>query len=279
VLKTDLAQNLPAVWGNAAQIRQVVMNLLINASEAIGEKEGVIKVATEQISGEKDLAPNSVTDLHEGDYVRLEVSDTGCGMTEEAKAKVFDPCTTKFVGRGLGLAVVQGIVRAHGGAIYLESIPGQGTAFQVLLSCTTKKRLETQSAMTSFSAEQSKARVGTVLVVEDEELLRFAVSKALRKRGFSVMQASDGSAATELIRTHKDDIDVILLDVTLPGRSSRQLFEEAQRLRPGLKMILTSAYGKETVSASFPGLRVERFIRKPFQLTELVDELQNALSA
>jgi PAS domain S-box-containing protein len=271
VLQTVLAQNLPAVWGNAAQIRQVVMNLLINASEAIGEKEGVIKVATEQISGGKDLAPNSVTDLPEGDYVRLEISDTGCGMTEEAKARVFDPFfTTKFVGRGLGLAVVQGIVRAHGGAIYLESTPGQGTAFQVLLSCAAKRGFETQSVIASFSAEQSNARAGTILIVEDEELIRLAVSKALSKSGFSVMKARDGTAAMELIRTHKDDIDVILLDVTLPGRSSREVFEEVQRLRPGLKMILTSAYGKETVDATFAGLRVEYFIRKPFQMGDLV---------
>jgi PAS domain S-box-containing protein len=267
VLNADLDKNLPVVWGNAPQIRQVVMNLLINASEALGEKEGVINVVTGHVSGGKDLP--------DGDYIRLEVSDTGCGMTEEAKAKIFDPFfTTKFAGRGLGLAVVQGIVRAHGGAIYLVSTPGQGTTFQVLLSCTPKRGFETQSAITSFSAEQSNARAGTVLVVEDEELIRLAVAKALRKRGFSVMQASDGSAAMELIRRHKDDIRVILLDVTLPGRSSREVFEEAQRLRPGLKMILTSAYGKETVDATFAGLRVKYFIRKPFQLGDLVRLLE-----
>jgi CheY-like chemotaxis protein len=106
--------------------------------------------------------------------------------------------------------------------------------------------------------------------VEDEELIRLAVSKALSKSGFSVMKASDGTAAMEVIRTHKDDIDVILLDVTLPGKSSREVFEEAQRLRPDLKMILTSAYGKETVDATFEGLRVEYFIRKPFLLCDLV---------
>jgi two-component system, cell cycle sensor histidine kinase and response regulator CckA len=279
-LKTDLNQSLPAAWGNAAQIRQVVMNLLINASEAIGEKEGVINVTTEHVNGGKDLAPNSATDLPEGDYVRLEVSDTGCGMTEEAKAKIFDPFfTTKFAGRGLGLAVVQGIVRAHGGAIHVVSTPSQGTTFQVLLSCTPKRCLETQSAITSFSAEQSNVRAGTVLVVEDEELIRLAVSKGLRKRGFSVMKASNGSAAMELIRTHKDDIDVILLDVTLPGTSSREVFEEAQSLRPDLKMILTSAYGKETVDASFDGLRIDHFIRKPFQLGDLVKLLGSTLSA
>ena len=280
VLRADLHKNLPAVWGNAPQIRQVVMNLLINASEAIGGKEGVINVITGHVSGGKDLAPTSVTDLPEGDYVRLEVSDTGCGMTEETKTKIFDPFfTTKFAGRGLGLAVVQGIVRAHGGAIHLVSTPGQGTTFQVLLSCTPKSGFETQSAINAFSVAQSKARAGTVLIVEDEELIRLAVSKALRKRGFSVMKASDGSAAMELIRTYKDDIGAILLDVTLPGRSSREVFEEAQRLRPDLKMILTSAYGKETVDATFAGLRVEYFIRKPFQLGDLVRLLGSTLSA
>ena len=114
--------------------------------------------------------------------------------------------------------------------------------------------------------------------MEDEELLRLAISKALTKKGFSVMKASDGSAAMELIRTHRDDIDLILLDVTLPGRSSREIFEEAQRLRPDLKMIVTSAYGKETVDATF-GRRVQYFIRKPFQLGDLVNLLRDALSA
>jgi two-component system cell cycle sensor histidine kinase/response regulator CckA len=165
--------------------------------------------------------------------VRLEVSDTGCGMTEEARAKIFDPFfTTKFAGRGLGLAVVQGILRDHGGAVDVLSAHGQGATFRVLLPCASKSSLKTQRAITSAPAERFNAPTGTVLVVEDEELLRLAISKALTKRGFSVMKASDGSGAMELIRTHADDIDVILLDVTLPSRSSREIFEEAQRLRP-----------------------------------------------
>jgi DNA-binding NtrC family response regulator len=114
--------------------------------------------------------------------------------------------------------------------------------------------------------------------VEDEDLLRFAVSKALTKKGFSVIEARDGSSAMDLLRTHKDDLDVVLLDVTLPGTSSREIYEEAGRIRPGLKVVLTSAYGKETVAASFAGRQIGRFIRKPFQLAELVDVLQEALS-
>ena len=268
VLKINLDKDLPAVWGNAPQIRQVLMNLVINASEAIGDKEGVIQVTTSRVPA--------------GDYVRLEVSDNGCGMTEEAKAKIFDPFfTTKFAGRGLGLAVVQGIVRAHGGVIDVVSAPGQGATFQVLLPCTPKRALEAQNAVISSTAEGSHAltRTGaTVLVVEDEEVLRRAVSKALRIRGFSVMEAQDGSVAMDLMRTHGDKIDVILLDVTLPGTSSKEVFEEAQRMRANLKVVLTSAYDRKTIDAFFPGLRITQFIRKPFQLDELVGTLRDALA-
>ena len=136
VLKTDLRQNLPAVRGNAAQIRQIVMNLIINASEALGEKDGVIHVTTSLAGSGRNLSSISGTSLPEGDYLRLEVSDTGCGITEEQQARIFDPFfSTKFAGRGLGLAVVHGIVRAHGGAIHLSSTPGQGTTFQIFLPC------------------------------------------------------------------------------------------------------------------------------------------------
>jgi two-component system cell cycle sensor histidine kinase/response regulator CckA len=216
--------------------------------------------------------------LPAGDYVRLEVLDSGCGVTDETTAKIFDPFfTTKFPGRGLGLAVVQGIVRAHGGAVQVASAPGKGAAFQVWLPCASKTASAVLDAMTSVEMEQSKSWRGTILVVEDEEILRRAVSKALRRRGLSVMEARDGSVAMSLLRAHADDIDFILLDFTLPGRSSRDVFEEARRIGPDLKIILTSAYGRGTVDASFSGLRVEYFIRKPFQLADLMNLLQGTL--
>ncbi len=183
LLKTDLDQNLPAVRGDAPQIRQAVMNLVINASEAIGEKEGVIQVCTSRVTVREDSLLNNAPTLPPGEYVQLEVSDTGCGMTEEARAKIFHPFfTTKFAGRGLGLAVVQGIVRDHRGVVEVVSADGQGATFRVLLPCTSKRDLGTQSASTSSSAEQSNARVGTVLLVEDEEVIRLAISKALGKK-------------------------------------------------------------------------------------------------
>jgi CheY-like chemotaxis protein len=195
------------------------------------------------------------------------------------KAKIFDPFfSTKFAGRGLGLGVVQGIVCGHGGIIDLMSSPGEGTTFQVFLPCTPQKIVKVHTASSSFGDGQSKTRTGTILVVEDEETLRLAVSKALRKSGFSVMEAGDGSGAMDLLRAHKDEIDVVLLDVTLPGIASREVFDETQRIRPDLKVIVTSAYSKETVDVSFAGLAVEHFIRKPFRLGDIAHLLEDVIS-
>jgi two-component system cell cycle sensor histidine kinase/response regulator CckA len=278
VLKTDLSKELPAVLGNAAQLRQVVMNLIINASEAIGEQDAEIGITTSSVTGQ-DLTITNGTIVPESNYVRLAVSDTGCGMTEEVKARVFDPFfSTKFPGRGLGLAVVQGIVRDHGGAINLVSAPGQGTTFEVVLPCAGRTP-RSERPVLQANGKQYQAPSATLLVVEDEDPLRFAVSKMLRKSGFQVIEANDGSSAIELVRTHSDKIDLMLLDVTLPGVSSREVVEEAHLSRPNLRVILTSAYGRETVDASFAGLRIDHFIRKPFQIADLMSLLQEVLSA
>ena len=274
-LELDLGKNLRAAQANPTQIRQVVMNLVTNASEAIGERQGVIRVTTELRKIDRESAATGAANLPDGDYVQLEVSDTGCGITPQVQARIFDPFfTTKHAGRGMGLAVVQGIVRSHGGAIHLVSAPGQGTTFRILLPSTSQKAQQIQSSITPAVGEAMQRRAGTVLVVEDEDVLRIAVSKALRKRGYSVIEADDGSAAMDLIRAYQDGIDLLLLDVTIPGISSREVFEHAKRLRPELRVILTSAYGRETVDASFAGLRVERFIRKPFRLGDLVSVLE-----
>jgi len=278
-LKLDLGKNLPAVHGHAPQIRQIVMNLVINASEAIGDIDGVISVSTSGIIGGQTLGSKCAGTLGEGDYVGLEVSDTGIGMTEEVKAKIFDPFfTTKFAGRGLGLAVVQGIVRAHGGAVDLVSAPGEGTTFRVFLPCSSEPATDGHNAILSAAVECSIVRAGTILVVEDEEILRLGISKALKKRGLSVLEARDGSIAMDLLRAQMDHLHAVLLDATIPGRSSRDILEEAQRMRPDLKVIVTSAYGKDTVDASFTGMRVDHFIRKPFQLADVVRLLADTAS-
>ncbi len=280
VLKADLHHNLPAVRGNATQIRQVVMNLMINASEAIGDKGGAIHVTTSRVTGGQDSVADGALHLPEGDYLRLSVSDTGCGMTEEQKARIFDPFfTTKFAGRGLGLAVVQGIVRAHSGAIHLVSAPGQGTTFEILLPCDREPGERDQRDALPAAGDRIQGAAGTVLLVEDEGALRFSVAKMLRKQGYSVIEAADGSAAIDLFRGHKDRIDVILLDMTIPGTSSREVIAEAGRIGPGVKVILTTAYSREMATASLTAPQVRGFIRKPFRLAELVELLRDVLAA
>jgi two-component system CheB/CheR fusion protein len=278
-VETELGNELPAVRANRGQLRQVVMNLFTNASEAIDDRDGVIRVVTRRTTVDRESSPASSEALAAGDYVQLEVSDTGRGMTPETQARIFDPFfTTKLAGHGLGLAVVQGIVRSLGGSIRLVSAPGRGTMFQILLPCAKEPAQASCSTVAPTKAETIGSRKATILVVEDEDLLRQAASKMLWRKGFSVIEASDGTSALDLIRAHKETIDVLLLDVTLPGASSREVFKEAQQLRPQLPIIVTSANSEEMAAAVLAG-RVDRFIRKPFGLDDLIGLIRLSMSS
>ena len=279
-VETELCKELPAVRANRGQLRQVVMNLFTNASEAIGDRDGVIRVVTRRTTLDRESPVASSETPAAGDYVQLEVSDTGRGMTPETQARVFDPFfTTKLAGHGLGLAVVQGIVRSLGGSIRLVSAPGRGTMFQVLLPCAKDVDQASRGTVAPTTAETiGSGKATTILVVEDEDLLRQAASKMLRRKGFSVIEASDGTAALNLIRAPKEAIDVLLLDVTLPGASSREVLEEARRLRPDLPVIVTSANSEEMAAAALAG-RVDRFIRKPFGLDDLIGLIRLSVSS
>ena len=281
VLTTRLGKGLPAVRGNPAQIRQVVMNLVINASEAIGDRDGTIRIATEHVTVSPGSDVWKAKNLREGDYLELGVSDTGCGMTLETQHKAFDPFfTTKFAGRGMGLAVVQQVVQQLGGAIHVISSLAQGTTVLVLLPCVREMiRSNSDDHPILASVCEVRPQTGsTILIVEDEPALLTATSTMLRRRGFWVIEASNGTEALHLIRDDKTDIDAMLLDVTLPGVSSREVFEEAMRLHPNFALIVMSAYNRERVESSFSGLRVANFIRKPFRIEGLVNLLQETLS-
>ena len=261
ILKAELGECLPAVHGNPAQIRQIVMNLVTNASEALAERDGVIRVTT---------APA-------GKHIRLEVSDTGSGISPEVQARIFDPFfTTKFTGRGLGLAAVQGIVRGHGGAINVVSSLGQGTRFEILLPSTNQPARHIPAIAAPPSGTEVGNVTGSILVVEDEDTLLHAVSKMLRMKGFSVIEAIDGDTALGLFRAHQRDIAVVLLDMTLPGISGPRVFWELRQIRPSVKVILTTAYNKETAIKAIDGQQAWGFIRKPYQLNDLVRLLRGA---
>ena len=273
-LAVQLARQLPAINANPAQIRQVLMNLVINASEAIGERDGVITIRTARVTDRPESLSKSASEL-----VQLEVSDTGCGMTLDAQSRVFDPFfTTKSPGHGLGLAVVQGIVRSLGGSIQLDSEPGVGTTVRLFLASTGEPAALVLPVVSTPVAERV-SRDGLVLVVEDESTLRLASAAMLRRRGYSVLEASDGSAAIRLIHQHRDAIHLLLLDVTLPGAPSREVYTEARRVRPDMKVIVTSAYGQTAVDVSFRGLEVDAFLRKPYQLANLVEMIRDLTSA
>lgn len=277
-LVTDLKEDIPAVQARAAQLSQIVMNLVVNASEAIGDRAGVIRVATERtLVGPAEAA---ATALCAGDYIRLIVSDSGRGMSPETQSKVFDPFfTTKFSGRGLGLAVVHGIVRSLHGTIEVASELGKGTTFQVLLPCAEPSAEPPAGADTHVEESVWPAERTVVLLVEDEEQLRLAVAKMLRRSGLEVFEADSGSAAIDLLRARGGEIDLILLDLTIPGNSSQEVLAEAARLRPDVKVLLTSAHSEEVARPMMRTSLVCGFIRKPFRAADLVQTLRGVLSS
>ncbi len=221
--------------------------------------------------------PQVSSDPPPGEYVLLEVADTGCGMTEEAKVRVFDPFfSSKALGRGLGLASVQGILRGIGGSVRVESSPGRGSTFIAWLPCWDS-RPESEEDL----SPAGPSRVRAVLLVDDEDLLRAAVERALRREGFSVMTARDGFAAVELFARHSENIDVVVLDLSLPYLSGRDVCEKMRDLKSDVQVLFTS--GHDSVATRTPQGHPpdeqfkERFLRKPYRLGDLVRTLREMM--
>jgi two-component system, cell cycle sensor histidine kinase and response regulator CckA len=270
-LEVTLGNDLPIIRGNRGRLRHVILNLLMNAYEAIGDGDGKVCLNASFVRVPENASADGA-EVTPGDYVRLEVSDTGIGMEPEVHAQILDPFFTKLEGRGLGLAAVEKILRQHGAVMRVVRTPGRGTTFQAWFPAAEKLENNT----TSMATGEKPLGSGTILVVEDEELLRVALVKGLKRRGFSVVEARDAAGALTLIRSDPSSIDSILLDTVLPGKiSSRAVFEEAQRIKPSVKIILTSAYREETAMAAFSGMSVECFLRKPFHFADIVELLEN----
>lgn len=276
-LTVDLPKNLPMIRANAVQIRQVAMNLITNASEALGDEKGVISVTVAKVESGRESFANRQPDVRLGDCLRLEVSDSGCGMTEGVLNRIFDPFfTTKFVGRGLGLAAVRGIIRSHGGTINVVSSPGQGSRFEILIPCIDRPALDSREVTLPTAAPDISSATGTVLMVEDEDELRSAVSKMLGKEGFSVIEADDGPTGVHLFLANEPKIDVVLLDLTLPGMAGRDVLEQLQRIRPDVQVILTTAYSQDIALASIGQRHYSSYLRKPYRFREVLSLLRRA---
>jgi signal transduction histidine kinase/CheY-like chemotaxis protein len=272
-----LTDKLPEVEADASQLRQVVMNLVTNAADAIGGAPGRIEITTGRMTATREYLSQCCIgqDLEPGEFVFAEIADTGCGMDEKTKARIFDPFfTTKVTGRGLGLAAVLGIVRSHRGAIAVESTPGVGTRFRLLLPVVD---IASSSRPVLQTALRTPAPSGTVLIV----MTMTAFARCRRSRsseaGFHVVTARDGEEGMALMEQRGGDFDAVLLDMTMPRLSGAETGHLIRQLRPELPIVLTSGYTEPEADAGLDIRDVAGFLQKPFTPASLVKMVQDAV--
>ena len=279
-LNLNLKEPLPPLHGDPGQIRQVIMNLVTNASEAVGDRGGVITISTGlmQCSREYLCEPYLYENLAEGLYVWFEVSDTGTGMDQETQRRIFEPFfTTKFTGRGLGLSAVLGIVRGHKGALKVYSKPGKGTTVKVLFPALAEGKFSAEQGGAPKAGTWSWKGAGTILVVDDEESVRTLGTRMLERIGFKVLVAADGQEALDIYRKRRDEIALILLDLTMPGMSGLETFQAIRRMQPDLPIIVTSGHDADDVAHQFPPGTIAQYFQKPYSMSELRGVVQSVI--
>jgi len=272
VLQIEPSQGVSKVSIDIAQMRQVLLNLVANASDAIRERSGVIRILiSERMFDQDDLDRMYVSnDLQPGRLVILEVSDTGCGIEPETLGRIFDPFyTTKFTGRGLGLAAVLGIVRGHGGGIDVRSVGRRGSSFFVVLP-----RAEGADEGQSGSLPEKKKRL--ILVIDDEETVLDVSRAYLEQAGFTVVTAEDGRRGLEVFKEQEAAVDCIILDFTMPGMDGREVLIEIHKIRSDMPVILSSGYDEDEVVGRIGGEAVSGFIQKPYGGAALIERLRAA---
>jgi two-component system cell cycle sensor histidine kinase/response regulator CckA len=278
-LRYELAPELPAVEADATQLRQVLLNLVVNASEALGDDGGQIDVVTRVLDCDRGCLRGSylADDLAPGRYVCLEVADSGSGMDEQTRARVFDPFfSTKFAGRGLGLAAVLGIVRGHRGAIEVQSEPGKGSLFRVLLPESEKQCVAAPQAGVEPESWQGR---GLALLVDDEPGVRAVGREMLEKCGFEVVTAADGGQGVLAYRERAHEFVLVVLDLTMPDLNGEEAFREIRKIRPEARVILTSGYDESETSQRFGGHGPAAFLQKPFHMATLREKVRAVLEA
>ena len=275
-----LKDDLPFFKGDSAKLSQVVLNLVANASDALEGKDGVVTISTEKRMIDRQfLVENSLLDeLHEGEFVCLIVSDTGCGMDEEMRKRLFDPFfTTKFLGRGLGLAAVLGIVHSHNGFIHVDSDIGQGATFTVGFPICHDAAVgdDVQPLISSWRGS------GTILVVEDEEPARVVIRRMLGRMGFQVAEACNGQEGLSLIRERRrqklEPLRLVVLDKSMPVLDGREAYEELREMSPYMPVLISSGYEKKVTMADFPNDNNLAFLKKPYTSFELSTVIRSLL--
>lgn len=279
-LRVECRPQLPHVYADSTQIRQVMMNLVINASEAIGDKSGMIRVRTGVLTADAAYFENSssCSEAAPGEYAFVEVSDTGCGMSPETQARIFDPFfTTKFTGRGLGLAAVLGIVRGHKGALKILSEVGKGSTFKFLLPVATVLPQPQINRTTNVGVNWKGT--GTILVVDDDPTVRAVTSRMVEACGFSVLQAVDGRHGVEVFTEKREQIRAVVLDMTMPNLNGQEAFEAMRKIEPGIKVLLMSGFSEYATSERFNGKSPSSFLQKPFKPEDLSNKLKGLFAA
>jgi len=278
LLRADLADNLPAIDADAGQLRQVVMNLVANAAEAVGDGEGSIHITTSAVGCDSGhpLVDYLGEEMRPGRYVLLEVADSGIGMNAATLARVFEPFfSTKFTGRGLGLPAVLGIVRGHQGAIQIDSQPGRGTTFRVFLPTLAAATSHTDMPVAQVAS--TTAATATVLVVDDEEGVRTLAERMVQRCGYRAVGATDGLEAIQVIQANPGSIACVLLDLTMPRMDGADTLRELRKIASGLPVILCSGYQSQALRERFADDGLAGFVQKPYKLADIRAALQSAL--
>ena len=278
-VRLELVDNLPTVEADPGQIQQVVMNLLINGAEAMGDGVGMVVCSTAaQMVDEAYMRTLGAEAQYiaPGPYVALEVHDSGCGMDEATLVRIFDPFfTTKFTGRGLGLAAVSGIVHGHKGAIKVYSSPGKGSTFKVLFPAMSVGNV---SQDVDIRGTYDEGINQTVFIVDDEESVRSTARNTLQRRGYRTLEARDGREALEVFRQFAQEIGLVLLDLTMPYMNGEEVLRELQTIRPGVRVLLSSGYNEVEAVRRFAGKGLAGFLQKPYTAALLAETVKRIIA-
>ena len=277
ILRTFPDDDLPLIDADNAEVRQVIVNLVTNASEALGGAGGVVSVATGSMSCSRAYLDQAYggAGLPPGTYVYVEVTDDGCGMTEEARRHLCEPFfTTKATGRGLGLTAVRSILTQRQGALSLKSEPGRGTSMRALFPTSVQT---TSCRPVKVKEDQIMQSPGVVLLVDDEDAVRMVGQQFLEMAGFEVLSASDGAEAVDIYRRRADEIQAVILDLTMPNMNGDECFRHIKEIRPDVCALLSSGFDNRELTRRYGSIGFAGFIHKPYRGTDLIEKLSQAM--
>jgi CheY-like chemotaxis protein len=279
VIKTEVSGDISMIKGDVNQLNQVVMNLIINASEAIGTEQGEVDVL---LTRYRVIAGKTFKDYRDqvipaGEYVCLEVTDNGGGMDEETKEKIFEPFyTTKFTGRGLGMSAVLGIIKSHAGALQLFSQLGQGTTFKIYLPALSNEHNVSEKESSSAHSVSWKGS-GTLLLVEDDENIRPLAKEFLEILGYTVLEAVNGKEALKMYKNNSAEINLVFTDMGMPVMDGYELFEKLKKIKPELPIVVSSGFGDTEISTKLGQDNLAGFVSKPYSLDKLREVMKGVL--